>query len=252
MYTAIIIEPRKHKALSFVLQNFLKNLPEEWSFIIFHGNKNVDYINYILKNDIIEKDRLRITLINLKVDNLTICEYNNIFKRKKIYHYIPTETFLIFQTDTMIFNKHRHIIYDFLHYDYVGAPWNKSFKWAENLNYVGNGGLSLRKKSKMLELIKNIDSNVVENEDIFFSRNQKGIIVKKPEYEIAKKFSMETVFSNITFGCHAPWKWLDHDLLFSVYPEIKKLMELQHVEPSSTNTFFMYFKSPIKKKLFSV
>ena len=56
MYTAIIVEPRKHKALSFVLQNFLKNLPEEeWSFIIFHGNKNLDYINYILENDIIEK-----------------------------------------------------------------------------------------------------------------------------------------------------------------------------------------------------
>ena len=204
MYTAIIVEPRKHKALSFVLQNFLKNLPEEeWSFIIFHGNKNLDYINYILENDIIEKERSRITLIDLQVDNLTTCEYNDMLKSEGFYNYIPTETFLVFQTDTMIFNKHRHIIYHFLHYDYVGAPWKKSFEWAEKFKYVGNGGLSLRKKSKILELIKNIDINIIQNEDMFFSRNQESIFVKKPEYEIAKQFSIETVFSDIAFGCHS-------------------------------------------------
>jgi hypothetical protein len=39
-YTALIIEPRKHKALEFVLKNFLENLSNEWSIIIFHGNLN--------------------------------------------------------------------------------------------------------------------------------------------------------------------------------------------------------------------
>ena len=39
-YTAIIIEPREHKALEFVLSNFLQNLSTKWNFIIFHGNKN--------------------------------------------------------------------------------------------------------------------------------------------------------------------------------------------------------------------
>jgi len=104
---------------------------------------------------------------------------------------------------------------------------NKSFKWAEKCNYVGNGGLSLRKKSKMLELIHNIDIHIDENEDLFFSTNQEG--VRKPDYEIAKQFSIETVFSDITFGCHAPWKWIDTQLLYSVYPEVKQLVELQGV-----------------------
>lgn len=231
MYTAFIVEPRKHKALSFVIKNFLENLPEEdWSFIIFHGNKNLDYVNNILENDITERDRTRITLINLHIDNLTTCEYSDMFKRKDFYDHIPSETFLVFQTDTMIFEEHRHIIYDFLDYDYVGAPWKKSFEWAKQFNYVGNGGLSLRKKSKMLELIKNIDIHIIKNEDMFFSRNQEDIFVKKPEYEMAKKFSIETVFSDTTFGCHSPWKWFDHNLLYSKYPNVKKLMELQDVE----------------------
>jgi hypothetical protein len=82
----------------------------------------------------------------------------------------------------------------------------------------------------MLELIKNIDIHIIKNEDMFFSRNQEGIFVKKPEYEMAKKFSIETVFSDTTFGCHSPWKWFDHNLLYSKYPKVKKLMELQDVE----------------------
>ena len=43
-YTAVLIEPRKHKALPFVLNNFFENLSDEWSFVIFHGNQNYEYI----------------------------------------------------------------------------------------------------------------------------------------------------------------------------------------------------------------
>ena len=37
MYTAIIIEPRKHKAIKFVLKNAYDNLSNEWNIIIFVG-----------------------------------------------------------------------------------------------------------------------------------------------------------------------------------------------------------------------
>lgn len=64
-----------------------------------------------------------------------------------LYENIPTETFLIFQTDTLINPKYKDLIYEFIDYDYVGAPWISN-------GDVGNGGLSLRKKSKMIEIIK--------------------------------------------------------------------------------------------------
>ena len=44
---AFITEPRKHRALKFVLENFMSILPEEWDFVINHGTDNLDYIKSI-------------------------------------------------------------------------------------------------------------------------------------------------------------------------------------------------------------
>jgi hypothetical protein len=65
-YTAIIVEPREHKALDFVLYNFFTNLSDKWNFIIFHGNNNKKFVNNIIENNLYQyKDR--ITLKNLGV-----------------------------------------------------------------------------------------------------------------------------------------------------------------------------------------
>ena len=111
MYTAIIVEPREHPALEFVLNNFVSNLSDEWNIIVFHGNKNIDFLKKIIEKNL----HTRISLINLQVDNLTINDYNNLFMKSTIlYDNIPTETFLVFQTDTIIFEKHKQLINDFL------------------------------------------------------------------------------------------------------------------------------------------
>ena len=49
MYTAIIIEPRNHKALPFVVNNVIDNLSNDWNVIIFHGNMNINYVKNIVK-----------------------------------------------------------------------------------------------------------------------------------------------------------------------------------------------------------
>jgi hypothetical protein len=79
--------------------------------------------------------------------------------------------FLVFQTDSMILNKDR--IYDFMNYDYVGAPFNTKFKWLQkypktDFYNVGNGGLSLRRKSKMMEILLNNKLKNI-NEDTYFA-----------------------------------------------------------------------------------
>jgi GR25 family glycosyltransferase involved in LPS biosynthesis len=229
-YTAVIIEPRQHKALSFVLKNIALNLSNEWNIIIFHGNKNQEYVNEIIDQEL-KDDKNRIKLVNLYVDNLTSIEYNCLLTNISFYDYIPTETFLVFQTDTMIFKSNRHLINKFLQYDYVGAPWKNGD--------VGNGGFSLRKKSKMIEIIKNNTFNAAFNEDSFFSYILSDDVLEnltkpiksrenvyKPDFETAKKFCIETFLSEEVFGCHSPWKHIDHDVLFSKYPEAKELFEL--------------------------
>jgi len=150
MYTAIIVEPRKHNALSFVLHNFLQNLSNDWKIIVFCGNTNIQFLTDIITTELNQYiDRL--TIYNLGVDNLTIEQYNILLTNKSFYDYIPKNIFLVFQTDTMIFEQNKDLIYDFMNYDYVGAPW-----WHNPVEkeHVGNGGLSLRRKKKCLKSLK--------------------------------------------------------------------------------------------------
>ena len=198
-YTAIIVEPREHKALSFVLSNFLENLSDEWGIVICHGNKNIDFIHTIINNDI-SQYRDRITLVNLMVDNLTIDDYNKLLMSEKFYEYIPTETFIVFQTDTMICPEYKEYIHKFLEYDYVGAPWGDG-------SGVGNGGLSLRKKSKMLEKIKKCNNDLGLWEDRFFSYECADVTLKKPSNDIASEFSIETTYNDKSWGVHKFWAY---------------------------------------------
>jgi hypothetical protein len=194
-YCAVIVEPRNHKALSFVLENFLKNLSDEWFIVIIHGINNIDFIENIILNDLY-KYKNRIAKINLFVDNLSLKEYNELLVSEYFYNKIPTEKFLVFQTDSMVSEKNKGLINKFLNYDYVGAPW-------KSINSVGNGGLSLRDKNACLECIKNNKWDG-SNEDMFFSK----YIENKPYVEDAKNFSVETIYSDNAFGLHKPWYYL--------------------------------------------
>jgi len=216
MYTAIIIEPRKHRALSYVLNNILTNLSNDWNVVVCHGTQNAEFVNNIISSDL-STYRNRIILRNLGVDNLDLIGYNKLLTTKSFYDYIPTEMFLVFQTDSIIISRYAHLINSFLRYDYVGAPWIRN-------KQVGNGGFSLRRKSKMLEIIEKVPYSNGKNEDEYFSLSP--IPMYKPTFDEAKLFSVETVFNEVSFGCHKPW---NHEgrLIVSLYPEIQTLLSLQ-------------------------
>ena len=87
-YTAIIIEPREHKALKFVLNNACDCLTNEWKIILFYGNNNIEYVTKIVDelNGIFDN---KIMMVNLKIDNLNLLEYSKLLATKSIiYDYI--------------------------------------------------------------------------------------------------------------------------------------------------------------------
>jgi hypothetical protein len=248
-YTALIVEPREHKALEFVLTNFMENLNDDWEFIIFHSITNKKFVENIMNNSL-AKYKNKTTLINLNVDNdnFTIKHYSTMFYHKNFYEYIPTETFLVFQTDSMILPKNKNKIYKFLKYDYVGAPWKETDGLLiDKSTSVGNGGLSLRKKSKMLKMLKYkklaIDKLAISNnyfgkyiaEDRFFNgykdNIRKVINLKLPTLEEARDFSVEGIYNNNPFGIHKFWIHLDvtdKNNLLKKYPYIQNLIDLQN------------------------
>lgn len=235
MYSAVIVEPRKHKALSFVLKNYLQNLSNDWNVVLFHGTDNIEFIKDIMTNDLTCEELGRVTLENLVVTNLESNDYNKLLTSVEFYEKIPTETILIFQTDSMIIPKNKDTINEFLQFEYVGAPWPRNLRWPSKYDYIGNGGLSLRKKSKMIDVIKAKGPNT-ENEDGYFADKKNGLL--KPDYELAKRFSIETVFCENAFGCHTPWKHINNKQLFDTYPEIQTLYRLQGV--NETRVFITF------------
>jgi len=222
-YTAVIIEFRKHEALSYVLRNFLENLSDEWKFLIFHGNLNKDYVKMIIDEELSEY-REKIKTVHLPYDNIKVHEYSRLLTNEtSIYDNIDTETFLIFQTDTIIIKKNKELINQFLHYDYVGAPLRS---YGDIPVAVGNGGLSLRKKSKMLEIMEKEDiERRNEPEDIFFS-NPLKVDIYKPSVIEAGRFSIENYFvCDNPFGCHKPWLY-GLETFCKMHDEVKMLYNL--------------------------
>jgi hypothetical protein len=217
--TAIIIEPRKHKALAFVLKNVLDNLDNEWNVILYHGRQNETYVKRIIETTLSHYN-FRISLVKLDVDSLTGPQYSALMMNYNFIESIPTETFLVFQTDSMINPRYKDLLYTYLKYDYVGAPWLHGG--------VGNGGFSLRKKSKMLKCI----SIPVKHkfEDAWYSDDIHKLY--KPPPELAALFSIETVYTRVFFGVHSAWKYhvSKLDELCANCPGLSELIRLQAVE----------------------
>jgi hypothetical protein len=138
--------------------------------------------------------------IHFKPDIKTIEDYNKLLTSIDFWESIPFDKVLIFQHDSMLL---RSGIEEFLEWDYVGAPW----KFQE---HGGNGGLSLRSKSAMLECLLELPWNPsLQNEDVYFS----NMINRLPQLklaprEVCKKFACETIYEEGTLGYHAIEKYL--------------------------------------------
>jgi hypothetical protein len=225
--TALIVEPRKHRALAFVVQNVLENLPANWNVRIYHGTRNREFVEKLLETEL-RQTASRISLENLGVENLeTQTDYSRILSSREFTEKIPTETFIVFQTDSMINPNHKDLLEKFLQYDYVGAPW----PW-DHLK-VGNGGFSLRKRSKMLHIINTTERYTGAYEDQYFSVGSKLARPYKPSHTEAMEFSIEQVYSPKSFAIHNAWKYLrDHvEQMCKDCPGLETLMSLQSCEP---------------------
>lgn len=192
------------KALEFVANNMLKNLSKQWNLIIFPGEENKEDVK-VFVNSLPSGDKSRVTIKELGLTTMDTAKYNELMMSRRLLDEIPTEVFLIVQTDSIICTGGKDILKEFIDkkYDYVGAPW-------KDLNALGNGGFSLRRKTMMLKILdtcsKKTDEGKDHNEDGFFSGGCDAARPNKPTPEEAEKFSVETIYSGKQpFGIHKAW-----------------------------------------------
>ena len=172
------------------------------------------------------------------IDNLSIFKYNeqldnnsNINSDRKSRIKWIFSFFLQVKITIRKIN-YKENINEFLNYDYVGAP---------NKDWVGNGGLSLRKKSKILDILKKSKRNSNQNEDVFFTEKEHHL--KIPDITTANKFSNEGIYSDESFGVHKPWWYLNEE---EILPEVARLNISVCIEDmSSVADFNSLSSSPI-------
>ena len=165
--------------------SLIENYPECFNIVYKHGQ--------FLPSDtkcIIEK-RLN-----------SITEYNNRLTSLAFWEQFTEENILIIQHDSAIL---RTGIEDYFKYDFIGAP----IKWIDFP--AMNGGFSLRRKSAMINVIKNYYYNGLDNEDIYFCNGLKQLNGNLPTFETAKEFSCETIFNLGSLGYHAIDKYLTNE-----------------------------------------
>ena len=205
----VFVEFRWFEHIELLLRNAILKF-SDWSHTVVCGTANGEIMknccNFISPN---------IKVIILEIDNCNQSEYSRLLMSINFWKLFYGETILIHQEDSYIFHNN---ITEFLKYDYIGAPWPAH---QDDNNYgVGNGGFSLRKKSKMIEVIKNVSVNDIRigiytekymrntnsttiPEDVYFS--QALIDFKIGEVairQVASKFSQETQLSKRPLGGH--------------------------------------------------
>ena len=225
----VIVEPREHPLLIPVLKNFMFLLKNKgWGLMIFHGNKNKEFLQ---KNIGQWK---KVYYVNLEIDNFNRNAYNYLFTTSTLWNTIYSvggKYALLFQTDCLLLKDN---VDKYLRYDFIGAPWKKPM---HNLKNGFNGGLSLRKVETMIHITSiclpisyedkdSLQITGLANEDVYFAyhmfTNEKAF--QLPSNDIAKTFSIETIYYNDPIGLHKP-----HSNIFENYKQYTDLLTIKHV-----------------------
>jgi hypothetical protein len=256
----ILIEFRIFPHLEFLVRNTIIKLPN-WNHTIVCGNNNFEFMVQMCEN-ICNTDN-KIKIIKLDIDNLLPSGYSQLLTSCDFWNNFTGEKLLIYQEDSVLFHKE---IEPFLKFDYIGAPW--PINQDDNSYGVGNGGFSLRSKSKMLKCIETVKPedlklgkstlNYIKNtnstfvpEDVYFSKTMIdyniGVVARR---DIAKEFSQETQLGVNPLGGHNYWLAANNKLNKS-YTNTYKLCNNYYKKVTHRSGWGVIIKNLIKNKIIS-
>ena len=244
---ALLVETRRHPLLGAVVGTVCAALGPAWPIQIFHGPDNGAWLAALPRLRKLREAGFAITLVALDArlgDPLpldTQARYSFLLASASFWRRVTGERVLLFQTDAVLCgpaHPERPRIEDFDAFDYVGAPWAIGLASGGQRGHpvcaefapercVGNGGLSLRRRSLMVRVCEAFVCNRLE--DQFFALHAPMVGGALPDEATALRFSVEGVYDGQTvpFGVHAPHKHLSGEQLFELLrrcPEAKLLL----------------------------
>jgi len=188
----VIVERRIHLNLEFILYN-AAYFARGWSIAIVCSDLNIEYIKEILAHNLEAVHLIQMFKGNPEPE-VGKSEYNYLLQTSQFYEALPSENLLMMEMDTYL----RMPIPDiFFGYDYVAAP----YAWDQTMS---GGGLSFRKRSKMLEICSNY-SVLHPAQDIYACKGMKAIGASVPSFEESMEYFCESCLYENPIGLHQWW-----------------------------------------------
>ncbi|KAG9906662.1 hypothetical protein KCU98_g7761, partial [Aureobasidium melanogenum] len=198
---ALLIENRPSPHLIPLLLHFTAVIPNDWRVRFMGSDESVASVNSSLAiQDQVNIGKMDLTYIPSNMSVAGTEQISTFLTNLWVYETLlaPAEWLLVFQTDSMLCANSEQSLNDWLDYDYVGAPWSLKDKGG------GNGGLSLRKVSSIIEVLKHqVRLPNSEPEDVWLTRrlNQR-VGAKVANGTMENKFSGEMISSYSPMGYH--------------------------------------------------
>jgi hypothetical protein len=198
-HIAVLVDFRAVDQIIAIVHNVNNHIPSTWPIQIFHGKDNQDFIKNSTLAPLITSGKIFLTLMNKVYGKRRI---NGLLTTAKFWERVRGEKILFFQIDSAMCSNSPHKITDFLQYDYVGAPWDPSWFPFSQVDFVGNGGFSLRSRSKILALIANLPYDGKVPEDVWYALNLRRVNGSVAPVNVAKTFAVESVYYERPLGVH--------------------------------------------------
>ncbi|PKS10210.1 hypothetical protein jhhlp_001960 [Lomentospora prolificans] len=164
---ALLIENRPNPILAPLMLHFMSVVPPDWRFRFMGSIESVEHINKsVAIREQVNSGKLDLTYIPSNMSTAGQEMISRFLTNLWLYETVlqPAEWLLIFQTDSIFCANSRLSLNDFLEYDWIGAPWSPNGRWG------GNGGLSLRRVSTMIDVLRNqIRAEDSEPEDVWLA-----------------------------------------------------------------------------------
>jgi hypothetical protein len=208
--------------------------PERSIRAIRHSSTSLCFAESLL---ITNRDLYLTDIRTINAGGLTSIADYNIFIVNDLHRHITTDFCLIVQSDGFVVNPWLWTDF-YLHYDYIGAPWNmicslevlmkSGLSGTSNVGIiVGNGGFSLRSK-RFLEASSQLDYKTPDlEEDCFLAVKNRahleGMGMRFAPVALARQFSLETCYDGRStlgnhFGFHGRFPHFDEYLAIT-HPE---------------------------------
>ncbi|KAK3937244.1 hypothetical protein QBC46DRAFT_267939 [Diplogelasinospora grovesii] len=149
---ALLIENRPNPILAPLMLHFISVVPPDWRFRFMGSPESVEFLNKsVAIQEQVRAGKLDLTYIPSNMTTGSQEEISRFLTTLWLYEVVlqPAEWLLVFQTDSIVCANSRQNLNDYLDYDWVGAPWNPHGRFG------GNGGLSLRRVSAIIDVLRN-------------------------------------------------------------------------------------------------